>query len=376
MLFTPHQLVQQIHDTPTRVVLAAAGGGSRAIADLLEVSGGSRTLLEAVVPYSAAAMIAFLGSRPDEFCAAPTARTMAMAAFHRARRYEEPAAMPAGVACTASLASDRPKRGPHRIHAAMQTAAQTAAWSLPLHKDRRTRGEEERLAGQLMLNVVAEACGIASRLKLDLLEGENVEESHAFAPQPWQDLLLGKIDVVQIGNDPGPAACIFPGAFHPWHAGHCRMVQVAQEILQRPVAVELSILNVDKPPLDYMEIERRLGQLTAAQAAYLTRAATFEEKSRLFPAATFVVGVDTLQRIAAPCYYGGNSSAHENALREIADRDCHFLVFGRTVDGRFLRLSDLDLPEPLRPICREIPPDVFREDISSTAIRQADDAPP
>jgi nicotinamide mononucleotide (NMN) deamidase PncC len=372
MLFTPHQLVEQIHDTPTRIVFVAAGGGSRAIADLLEVPGGSRTLLEAVVPYSAAAMVAFLGSRPDEFCSAPTARAMAMAAFHRARGYEDPALMPAGVACTASLATDRPKRGPHRIHAALQTAAQTVAWRLPLHKDRRTRAEEERLAGQLVLNAVAEACGIATRLKLDLLEGEQVEELSTAAPQPWQDLLLGKADLVQIGNNAGPAACVFPGAFHPWHMGHDRIVQVAQEIVQQPVALELSILNVDKPPLDYLEIEHRLGQWTAGQTAYLTRAATFEEKSRLFPAATFLVGIDTLQRIASPCYYGGNASACESALRRIAERGCRFLVFGRAVDGRFLRLTDLDLPEPLRPICREIPPDVFREDISSTAIRQAE----
>ncbi len=374
MLFTPRQLVEQIHDTPTRIALAAAGGGSRAIADLLEVAGGSRTLLEAVVPYSAAAMVAFLGSRPEEFCSSLTSRAMAMAAFHRARRYEEPTAMPAGVACTASLATDRPKHGPHRIHAAVQTAAQTAAWHLKLHKDRRTRAEEERLAGYLTLNVVAEACGIDARLPLDLLEGERLEESRVSAPPAWQDLLLGKSEVVQVGPNTAPAAAVFPGAFHPWHAGHERMLHVAQEVLQQPVSVELSILNVDKPPLDYLEIESRLGQWTADQTACLTRAATFEEKSRLFPAATFVVGIDTLQRIAAPCYYGGDSSACDNALRRLAERGCHFLVFARSVDGRFLRLGDLDLPEPLRPICREVPPEVFREDISSTAIRQAQTA--
>ena len=52
MPLSTEQLVQQIHDSPTRIVLAATGGGSRAIADLLEVPGGSRTFLEAVVPYS------------------------------------------------------------------------------------------------------------------------------------------------------------------------------------------------------------------------------------------------------------------------------------------------------------------------------------
>src|SRR5208337_4999698 len=81
MLLSPEQLIEQIHDSPRRIVLAAAGGGSRAIADLLEVPGGSRTLLEAVVPYSAPAMVDFLGGRPDEFCSAATARATAVAAF-------------------------------------------------------------------------------------------------------------------------------------------------------------------------------------------------------------------------------------------------------------------------------------------------------
>ena len=38
------------------------------------------------------------------------------------------------------------------------------------------------------------------------------------------------------------------------------MVQVAEEMLSSPVAMEISILNVDKPPLDYFEIERCLNQ--------------------------------------------------------------------------------------------------------------------
>ncbi len=77
------QLVQQIHDTPTRIVLAITGGGSRAVSDLLEVPGASRTLLEAQIPYTAESIIAYLGARPDEFCSERTARALAMAAFLR-----------------------------------------------------------------------------------------------------------------------------------------------------------------------------------------------------------------------------------------------------------------------------------------------------
>jgi nicotinamide mononucleotide (NMN) deamidase PncC len=450
MLLSPEELVQQIHDSPTRIVLAATGGGSRAIADLLEVPGGSRTLLEAVVPYSAPAMTAWLGGSPDEFCSAATARAMAAVAFQRARRYEESEAMPAGVACTASLATDRPKRGEHRVHAALQTAAMTAAWRLQLHKDRRTRAEEERLVGRLLLNVVAEACQLAERLHLDLLEGERVEESRTEAPPAWQDLLLGKVECVCInGPHPNPlpagegtsllsprplgeglgvraessprplgegpgvraseaseiancklsssnpqspipnpssasphpnplpagegtfAETIFPGAFNPLHAGHRRMMEIAQEMLHQPAACEISIENVDKPPLDYMEIERRLGQFAPDQTVYLTRAATFVEKARLFAGATFIVGVDTLRRIAAPQYYGGNVSDCACAIQRIAGCGCRFLVFGRDLGAGFVRLGDVNLPDRLRALCREVPPEVFREDVSSTALRQS-----
>ena len=371
MLLSAEQLVEQIHDSPTRIVLAASGGGSRAIVDLLEVPGGSRTLLEAVVPYSAPAMAAWLGAVPDEFCSAATVRAMAMCAFHRARQYEEPEAAPAGVACSASLTTDRPKRGPHRIHVAVQTETLTATWWLQLQKDRRSRAEEERLAGQLVLNAVAEACGIAPRLNLDLLEGEHAEELRTEAPSAWQELLLGKVESVCIGPTGRPPKIVFPGAFNPRHTGHRRMDQIAHELLREPVAQEMSIVNVDKLPLDYAEIDRRLRQFRPEQTVYLTRAATFEEKSRLFPGATFLVGIDTLRRIAAPEYYGGDRAAYERAVKRIADRGCRFLVFGREWGGGFVRLGDLDLPDSLQALCREVPPEVFREDISSTTIRKS-----
>ncbi len=371
MHLSADQLVEQIHDSPARIVLAVSGGGSRAIADLLEVPGASRTLLEAVVPYAPPAMVAWLGGMPDEFCSAATARAMAMAAFQRARRFGEAEAALAGVACTASLVSDRPKRGPHRVHAALQTAAVTAAWHLELQKDRRSRAEEERLAGRLALNVVAEACGIAARLELDLLEGERIEQSQTEAPAAWQDLLLGNVEHVCVHPTGRPPRAILSGAFNPLHAGHQRMAEIAEELLHEPVALEISIANVEKPPLDYAEIAWRLAQFSPEQTVYLTRAATFDEKSRLFPGATFVVGVDTLRRIAAPQYYGGSAAACRAAVERVAQCGCRFLVFGRALGAGFVRLSDLDLPDTLRGICREVPEAAFHEDVSSTEIRRS-----
>ncbi len=148
------------------------------------------------------------------------------------------------------------------------------------------------------------------------------------------------------------------------------MAQIAAESLKRPVAIEISILNVDKPPLDYFEINRRLSQFPPEQPVILSRAATFDEKSRLFPGATFIVGSDTLRRIALPGYYAGDKAACFSALQRIANRGCKFLVFGRDMGTGFVRLADLDLPDILRNISREVPPEVFREDISSTSLRK------
>ena len=133
---------------------------------------------------------------------------------------------------------------------------------------------------------------------------------------------------------------------------------------------EISIQNVDKSPLDYTEIATRVSQFAPPQRLWLTRAPTFVEKSRLFPHSTFLVGADTIARIADPRYYGDDETRCANALREIAENSCRFLVYGRVVGERFVTLDELPLPADLRNSCQEIPEDVFRMDISSTELRR------
>jgi len=78
-----------------------------------------------------------------------------------------------------------------------------------------------------------------------------------------------------------------------------------------------------------------------------------------------------LRRIADARYYGDDPSACLAALKRIAGRGCRFLVFARNPGTGLIRLSDLDLPEVLRSVCREVPPARLREDISSTKIRKS-----
>jgi nicotinamide mononucleotide (NMN) deamidase PncC/nicotinic acid mononucleotide adenylyltransferase len=363
------QLAQEVHARQLRLVLAVTGGGSQAISTLLSEPGASRSILEATVPYAAESLTAWLGGEPEDYCSARTGRAMAMAAYLKARAID-PLSATGGVGCTASLASDRPKRGAHRAHVAWQTAGTTAAKHLELLKGQRSRAEEEALVAGLVLNAVAEASGAAARIELPLLEGERIEEVRVDAPADEQDLLAGSRLIVPRGAaslHQRPRA-IFPGAFHPLHAAHRLMADVARQRLHSDVAFELSIENVDKLPLDFVETDERVKQFDSRDAVWLTRAPTFVRKAELFPGCTFVVGADTIERVGQSRYYG-SEQAMLAAIAAISAQGCRFLVFGRDRGGAFRTISALGLPAPLAALCDEVPEEAFRADISSTALR-------
>ena len=196
--------IQALHQSPTQIVAALSGGGTLVLGDLLTVPGGTRSLIEATVPYSHESLSNYIGRVPEQFCCPRVARTLAMTAFHHARKvlyseslhkrgyidlervspktvdvshdaegisesaiirstnFVEPLGLNdidsyqhiVGIGCTASLVTDRQKLGEHRVHVALQTLHQTVQFSLRLQKNSRTRWEEERLVADLILNAL------------------------------------------------------------------------------------------------------------------------------------------------------------------------------------------------------------------------------
>lgn len=360
------ELIERIHQAGHPLVIAVTGGGSGAIAALLEVPGASSTVLEAIVPYASTALKAWLGGVPEQYCSERTARAMAMAAFERARQLSDvDPRMLVGIGATASLASNRAKRGSHRIHVAWQSATTTVVTSCTFSSDG-TRADEEPACTSLILDAVAEACGVEVRPSSATI-GAATDRREQHAPLEWTALLLGERTFVASGRD---TPLIFPGSFNPLHEAHRRMAQFATQRTGWPVTFELSIKNVDKPMLDFVEIADRLAQFPS-QPVLLTRLPTFIEKARISPGCTFVVGVDTIERIGNPVYYGNDSQQRDAAIAALADAGCRFLVFGRVANGRFSTLSHVDVPPSLRAICDEVGEEEFREDISSTELRRS-----
>ena len=374
------QLISALHASGRKAALAITGGGSGAVGELLRVPGGSRLLIEAQIPYDELALAAFLGSAPAQACSSDTAIAMAQSARARAARLMPAGADLVGLGATAALVSDRPRKGEHRFHIAFANAAQIAHCTCVLAKGRRDRAAEEDLVSRAIVLWLARACGVAAPSPKSLVDAdEHYAETVAAAGaavDPIDRLLAGELDRVTVQPDgqmmlsaPQPSV-LFPGSFNPMHEGHVLLARVAEELRQQPVAFEISVTNVDKPPLPGETVRRRLAQFAWKSPVELTRAPTFVEKSRLFPGTTFVVGADTAERLFGPKYYGDDEARMHAALEEIASSGGSFLVAVRLdAAGRLRALADLPVPRRYADLFTEIPEHRFRVDTSSSEIR-------
>ena len=357
MTKTPDPVVAAIHRSPASGVFAVAGGGSGLLSRLLGVGGASGTVLEAHVPYSSRSLRDWLGGDPAQVCSDQTARAMAMTAFVRAAELGGDF----GFAITAALATNRPRRGASRAHIAFQDASSTRTWTLAFDRKTRSREgsreEQERAVETAAVKALAHALGIGNAPGIP---GTRAEDDGRFA-----GLMLGRETRAAAER----FGAVLPGAFNPLHDGHRAMRTDAEQRLGRRVGYELSIANVDKPMLDYVELNARRAQFDDRELV-VTNAPTFLDKARALGRVTFVVGADTVQRIAAARYYGGEVQ-RDLAIGELSDIGCAFLVYGRD-DGRgFKTLEDLALPTGLGSMCTGVPGSEFRRDVSSTAIRRS-----
>jgi hypothetical protein len=101
---------------------------------------------------------------------------------------------------------------------------------------------------------------------------------------------------------------IFSGSFDPCHKSHVEMARIASRKHGLPVDFEISLINVDKPPIDYISLEDRIASIKACYDPdlmgdiFVTNTPLFVEKATLFPDSTFIVGAELSKTLRSDYY--------------------------------------------------------------------------
>lgn len=370
-------LVGAIHATPHKLALAFAGAGAGALAWLHAVAGSSRTVLSAIDVYAPKSMSELIGFAPANYTVPRVSRAMADACFRSAKRQLPDGSRDPffGVGSTATIATDRLKRGEHRVALSVRDGLGAVDYALVMEKGARDRASEEELVSLAILRAVADACGVLGAPRLPLSAAEELSVSY----QP-SELLAGLAageraatvvnadGSVTSGDGSGPST-ILSGAFNPLHEGHVELAAAAAARTGLPALFELPLMNAAKSPIELLEARRRVQQFAGRGTVVLTRTPLFAQKAELFPGSVFVVGVDTAERVLQPRFYGGDEAAMLAALAVVRRHGCRFLVAGRVAGSEFRTLADLKLPPAAAGLFSTLGEEEFRRDQSSTELR-------
>ncbi len=381
------EAVAKLHAGEHMVYIATTGAVGHLIHELWRVPGSSNTIIGNELLYHQSQVERFIHFLPDRFVSKDVALRLAAEAHARARREVEKmegSRRPViGLGMTATVATDRPKHGQHRVHIAARSDGAFHYLSAVLKKGYRNRMEEGILCDRLALSVLLKAAGIDKPSVpgngLRILDEVEFDPAGLgpHGPGTWHtnDVIIWPGDKIQHYNE-NPSEnsdlrtdthLIYPGSFDPLHGGHEAVADLAEQMTGLRVVFQMSGYHPVKGKIPTEEIMRRAAQFSHRKPVLLIRrAGLYIHKARHLRGFPFLLGVDAVMGLLDPKYYGGPMGL----LEMLADFDrlgTRFYVVGRKVKGRFMTLDDVPIPQRFVHLFRAVS---GRWDISSTELRK------
>lgn len=321
-------IAEEIRDNhPCRLYIVATGAAAGVQNRLWQTPGVSKFLVGCNFPYASEATTDFLGFTPEQFCSTETAIDLAMEAYRRAWVPDGPPAV--GVGITASVTSDRPHKGDHRVHIAIFSDKGCLVLSEPLFKDQPKEGQsyadfasiqrehDGTLCNGLALEAIAQTFGLRSRVTLPWVKADDLAAARLFA-HPYF-----KADRTRLPKPPTESA-FFPGAFNPPHFGHLGMADAVRR-LGHHVVFLTTVNPPHKAALTTAEVLQRAKLLQGHDFLATKDDPLYIDKARAYPGASFILGTDAFVRLFDP-KWGYNIA---DLCREFTNLGTKFHLFTR-----------------------------------------------
>jgi nicotinic acid mononucleotide adenylyltransferase len=358
------EVVDQINESPFKAYFAIAGGGQTFIGDYCKISGASKTVIGAIIPYNQTVFNSFLkGATVDSYASSEAARKLAVASYNECLKAGVPREYALGIGAANSIVKDDERAGRiHKFYIALHGYNVTKVTEMFLHQGR-TREHEESMACYLIYRMLAQH---ALKISLPAPPNEGFNEDVENAADYYVDLVDDKTTITtQLFEQADDTYGIYCGSWNPVHDGHIQVREKAGKILNKPVVLELSVNNSDKGQLDFIEIRKRISNLgpmnfvLTGSRLYVDKVRAIKKSWGVNKKLIFVMGADTWNRMWDEKYGISRTELRTFFL----NHEVKFLVFGRS--GVPILDTNRDLRIPSEEAAN------FNSPYSSSAIRKA-----
>lgn len=336
----------------------SSGAGSLVQHELYKTPGASSWLSGATFPYDPDETMDVLGFKPNGLVNEEVSIQLACVAYMKAYRFGRDDAI--GIGMTSSVASLKPHRGDHRIHATIITSTSCASTTKILEKGvgYDARQQDNDSATKVAFNLLAAALG----------SPHNPYDFHVWEPQHLTDVILQHpvfLDTGKRSTCIPVHSAIMPGAYNPPHEGHFGLAEAVFLNTGYRVAHQVTIDPPHKDAMTGQKILERAKMLAGHTTVFSCGDPLYIQKAERYRT-PIVLGADALLRMFDP-KWGVDVTTLLERLTALGTK---IFVSGRKVDGEFLTLNEVLKRTGIANFgtFKSIPGDW---DISSTEVRNA-----